>query len=126
MKLLHRNRQDRTEPEDYDSGRPLPDEAPEPQPEREEPRLEQPGPTDLSKRDHLAILRRAIKEFRSDNMTKIAAALAYYAFLAIPAALLIAAGVFSLVAGPDAVATLISKLNGIAPGQATNLLQGSL
>ena len=29
----------------------------------------EPGATDLSKRDYLAILRRAIKEFRNDNMT---------------------------------------------------------
>src|SRR5438067_9228302 len=126
MKLLHRNRQDRTESEDYDSGRPLPDEAPEPQPELEEPRLEEPGPTDLSKRDYLAILRRASKKFNADHMTNIAAALAYYAFLAIPSALLVAAGLFSLFAGPHAVTTLIAKLQGILPGQATTLLEGSL
>jgi membrane protein len=127
MKLLQRNdRTNRDAADEYEAERPLPDEAPEPQPEREEPRLEEPGPTDLSKRDYLAIVRRAIKEFRNDNMTKIAAALAYYAFLTIPAALLIAAGVFSLLAGPSAVATLIGKLNGVVPGEATSLLQGSL
>jgi len=127
MKLLQRNR--RTEPEtsdDYYVERPLPDEAPEPQPEHEEPRLAEPGPSDLSKRDYLAVLRRAFKEFSNDHMTNIAAALAYYAFLAIPAALMVAVGLFSLLAGPSAVTTLIGKLHGIVPGQATNLLQGSL
>jgi membrane protein len=59
-------------------------------------------------------------------MTNIAAALAYYAFLAIPAALLVAVGLFSLLAGPSAVTTLIGKLHGFVPGKATSLLQGSL
>jgi membrane protein len=114
MKLLHRNR---TEEATDQGERPLPDEAPEPQPEHEER---------LSGRDYLAILRRAVKEFNDDHMTNIAAALAYYAFLAIPSALLVAAGLFSLFAGPHAVTTVIDKVNGILPGQATSLLEGSL
>jgi membrane protein len=124
MRLLRRNRQSSA---DHDDERPpLPDEAPEPQPEREEPRLEEPRPTTLSKRDYLGILRRALKEFNDDHMTNIAAALAYYAFLAIPSALLVAAGLFSLLAGPHAVTTLIDKVHGIVPGQATSLLDSSL
>jgi membrane protein len=127
MKLLQRNSRQQTEhPDAYYAERPLPDEAPEPQPERAEPTLAEPRPGDLSKRDYLAILRRAFKEFNTDHMTNIAAALAYYAFLAIPAALLIAVGLFSLLAGPSAVTSLIGKLHGIVPGQATSLLQGSL
>src|SRR3982750_395680 len=115
MKLLRKDRQ-ASKADDYYDERPLPDEAPEPQPERDEERLAEPGPTDLSKRDYLAIVRRAIKEFNNDHMTSIAAALAYYAFLAIPAGLLVAVGAFSLVAGPGAVGTLIGKLGGIMPG----------
>src|ERR671930_11745 len=126
MRLLHRNRQERDERDEQYAERPPPDEAPEPLPEREEPRLEDPGPTDLSKRDYVAIFRRAVNKFNNDHMTNIAAALAYYAFLAIPAALMVAAGVFSILAGPHAVATVIDKLNGILPGQAVNLLEGSL
>lgn len=102
------------------------DEAAEPEPEREEPRLEDPGPTDHSKRDYLAILKRSFKSASEDHVTSLAAALAYYAFLAIPATLLIAAGVFGLVAGPDAVDTLIDKLHGIVPAEATDLVHGSL
>src|SRR5438874_1671207 len=128
MKLLERRGRHRDEvgDEDYGSERPLPDEAPVPQPEHEERLLSEPGPADLSKRDYPAILWRAIKEFRHDNMTNIAAALAYYAFLAIPASLMVAVGLFSLLAGPHAITTLIGKLHGIMPGQATNLLEGSL
>jgi membrane protein len=123
MKLLHRNEAATDEPEDR---RPLPDEAPEPQPEHEEPRLEDPSPTDLSRRDYVAILKRSVKQANEDHITSLAAALAYYAFLAIPATLLIAAGLFGLIAGPDAVNTVIDKLQGIIPSQASNLLEDSL
>jgi membrane protein len=124
MRIVQRNHESSADLDD--ERRRLPDEAPEPQPEREEPRLEEPGPTTLSKRDYLAILRRALKRFNDDHMTNIAAALAYYAFLAIPSALLVAAGLFSLLAGPHAVTSLIGKLHGILPAQATSLLEGSL
>ena len=125
MKLLNRNRGESDAPE-AEEGRPLPDEAPEPQPEREEPRLEDPGPTDLSKRDHVAIIKRAVKQANDDHITSLAAALAYYAFLAIPSLLLIAAGLFGLIAGPDAITSIMNKLHGVIPSQATSLLQGSL
>jgi membrane protein len=123
MKLLQNNRGRK---DDYYAQRPLPDEAPQPQPEHEERRLAEPTPVDLSKRDYLAIAWRAVKRFRADNMTSIAAALAYYAFLAIPAALLVALGIFGLVAGPGAVNTVVAKLQNVMPGQATSLLEGSL
>ena len=123
MKLRQRTRRE--------EGRPPPDEAPledapQPQPEHHEPRLRDPEPTDLSKRDYVAILKRALKQANADHVTNLAAALAYYAFLAIPSALLIAAGVFSLLAGPHAVTTIVDKLGTIVPGQAQSLLKGSL
>jgi membrane protein len=127
MKLLQRksSRAD-ARSDEYHAARPPADEAPEPQPEHGEPRIADPGLTDLSKRDYFAILRRAIKKFNQDHMTNIAAALAYYAFLAIPSALLIAVGLFGLFAGPNAVSTVIEKVHGIVPAQATTLLEGSL
>lgn len=111
--------------------RPLPDTAPlegapEPQPERSERPLRDPGLTDLSKRDYFAILKRSLKEANNDHITNLAAALAYYAFLAIPSALLIALGLFGLLASPHDVTTLIDKLGSIIPGQAQDLLGGSL
>ena len=123
MKLRQRTRRE--------EGRPPPDEAPledapQPQPEHHEPRLRDPEPTDLSKRDYVAILKRALKQANADHVTNLAAALAYYAFLAIPSALLIAAGVFSLLAGPHAVTTIVDKLGTIVPSQAQSLLKGSL
>jgi membrane protein len=77
-------------------------------------------------REYLAIVKRAMKEFREDNMTSVAAALAYYAFLAIPSALMVAVGVFGLVASPHAVTTVVSKLDGVVPPQARTLVQDSL
>jgi membrane protein len=112
------------------AGRPHADEAPleapQPQPEPSEPRLRDPGPTDLSKRDYIAILKRALKRANADHITNLAAALAYYAFLAIPSTLLVVAGVFSLLAGPHAVTTVVDKLHTIIPSQAQSLLEDSL
>src|SRR5919206_486980 len=104
-----------------EEGRPPPDEAPvedapQPQPEHREPRLGDPEPTDLSKRDYVAILKRSLKEANRDHIPNLAAALAYYAFLAIPSALLLAAGIFSLLAGPHAVSTIVDKLGTIILG----------
>jgi membrane protein len=92
----------------------------------QEQRQRDPRPTELSRRGYFAIVRRAVKEFSHDHMTNIAAALAYYAFLAIPSALLVAVGIFSLFAGRPAITTVIGKLDHVMPGQATSLLQGSL
>ena len=114
MRLLQRNKQE-TEPRghrDDNNVRPPADEA--------------PTPTRLSARDYLGILKRAFKRFNNDHMTNIAAALAYYAFLAIPSSLLLAAGLFGLLAGPNAVNDVIDKLHGILPAQAISLLEGSL
>jgi membrane protein len=101
-------------------------EAPQPQPEHQEPRLADPTLTKLSARDYLAILKRSVKEVSDDNLTSIAAALAYYAFLAIPSVLMVAVGIFALVGNPDDVATLVDKLGGIVPEQGQTLLKDSL
>jgi membrane protein len=124
MKVLHRHRTEAAR--DGGRDRPLPPEAPAPQPERAEPRLADPEPTQLSRRDFVAIFKRAFKKFRAHQMTSIAAALAYYAFLAIPSVLLVAVGVFSLLAGQNAVDTVVGKLQEVMPGQATSLIRDSL
>jgi membrane protein len=98
----------------------------EPQPEHDEPTLADPTPRELSKRDYLAILIRAGKESMNDHITNLAAALAYYSFLAIPSALLVAVGVFSLVGDEDAISTIIDKLEGVVPQEALKLVRQSL
>jgi membrane protein len=77
-------------------------------------------------RDYVAIMKRALKEAGADHITNYAAALAYYAFLAVPSALLIALGVFGLVANPGDVTTVIDKLGSVIPAQAQSLLNDSL
>jgi membrane protein len=113
--------------------RPLPDEAPlaadeqpTPQPERGEPRLDDPGLRDLSFRDYRAILVRSGKEFMDDNCMMLASALAYSTFFAIPSVLLAAVGVFTLVASPSTITSLIHHLDGVIPSSAQHLLQTSL
>jgi membrane protein len=112
-------------------GRPLPDdvlldEEPTPQPERGERRLEDPRLRDLSLRDWRAIVVRAGKEFLDDNAMMLASALAYSAFFAIPSVLLVVVGVFTLVAGPGTITTLMHHFGNVMPSQATSLLGGSL
>jgi membrane protein len=106
--------------------RALPEEAPQPQPERGEPRLEEPTPTKLSFRDYRAIVVRAGKEALDDHITNLAAAIAYYSFLAIPSLLLVGVGFFSLFAGPDAISTIVDKLQGIVPREGVTLIEDSL
>src|SRR5262249_13669546 len=50
----------------------------------------------------------------------------YYAFLAIPSALLVAVGVFGVVASPNDVSAVVDRLGAIIPAQAQSLLRGSL
>jgi membrane protein len=100
--------------------------APQPQPEHGEPRLQDPTPSKLSARDYVAIFKRAGKKTMDDNVPALAAALAYYAFLAIPSALLVVVGTFSLVAGPSAVDSIVSTLDKVMPSQATDLIKQSL
>ncbi len=104
----------------------LPEGATPPQPEREEPRLRDPGLRDLSFRDWRAILTRGMKEAKDDQITDVAAALSYYTFLALPAVLLIAVGIFARTAGPDTIESMLDRLAGIVPAEAIDLLRDSL
>jgi membrane protein len=104
----------------------VPEGAPTPQPERREPKIQDPGLTELSRRDYKAIVIRAGKESLDDQITDVAAALAYYAFMAIPATLLVTVGLFGVFAGPDTVNSMMDKLRGIVPGDAISLLDDSL
>lgn len=105
---------------------PSKDEAPQPQPELNEPRLADPSPLQLSARDYRAILVRAVRETLDDHGPTLAGAMAYYAFLAIPALLLVAVGVFGLLAGQDAITTIVDQLSNLIPSQAQTLIDDAL
>jgi membrane protein len=82
--------------------------------------------TDLSFRDYLGVVYRGIRSALRDNVTNLAAAVAYYGFLAIPSALLVAVGAFSVFAGPSAVNTILDHLATVMPQSAISLLGDSL
>jgi membrane protein len=81
---------------------------------------------DLTFADWTSIAVHAAKSFLEDNGPLLASALAYSMFFAIPSTLLVVVGLFTLVAGPDTITTLIGHLHGVLPGQATTLLNQSL
>jgi membrane protein len=81
---------------------------------------------DLSFRDWRAVVVRGVKEARADSITDVAAALSYYAFLAIPAVLLIAVGAFARTAGPETIESMLDRLDELVPAEAIDLLRESL
>lgn len=97
-----------------------------PHPERAEPRLHDPGVTDLSLADWRAIASRAVRESLDDNVPMMASALAYSAFFAIPSALLVVLGVFTLVADADTIAGVVDRVTAIAPSEVATLFGESL
>jgi membrane protein len=77
-------------------------------------------------REWKAVVVGAAKGAKRDNLTDLAAALAYYGFLAIPAVLLVVVGVFSRTAGTDTIESLVGRLEGVVPEEALTLIQDSL
>jgi membrane protein len=87
---------------------------------------EEVGVTDLHVRDYLGIVKRSIRRAMDDQIPDAAAAIAYYGFLAIPAVLLISVGVFSIVASPSAIETIVERLGSVMPAEAVALLESGL
>jgi membrane protein len=104
------------------TARPVPDEAP-----LDDVHLSGcPKLRDLSFGDWKGVVVRGGKSFMEDNCMMLASALAYSSFFAIPSVLIVALGLFTLVAGPDTITTLMQSLHGVMPADATKLLSGSL
>jgi len=97
-----------------------------PEPERREPRVDDPRLRDLTFADWKAIVVRAGKRFLDNNAMMLASALAYSTFFAIPSVLLVVVGLFTLIAGADTITTLMQHFNTFMPAQATSLLKASL
>ena len=81
---------------------------------------------DLHARDYVDIVKRSVKRVGADQLPDAAAAIAYYGFLAIPAVLLIAVGVFSLFASPSAIETIVERVGRVTPAEAVVLLENGL
>jgi membrane protein len=83
------------------------------------------GPTGLSKRSWLGVLKRTGKEFSADNLTDWAAALTYYGVLSIFPALIALVSILGLV-GTSATQPLLDNLATVAPGPAKEILTGAI
>lgn len=103
-----------------------PEAGPAPKPELREPKRADPTLSDLTFADWKAVFIRAAKSFMNNNAMMLASALAYSSFFAIPSVLLVTVGVFTLVAGPDTITTLLAHVGTVMPAQATQLLGSSL
>jgi membrane protein len=85
-----------------------------------------PRPRRLNVRDAPGVLVRAAKDSLADDVPMLASALAYNAFLAIPATLLLVVGLFSLLADPEVINDLMQRLGTVMPSEAVTLVEQSL
>ncbi|MDQ6914251.1 MAG: YihY/virulence factor BrkB family protein [Actinomycetota bacterium] len=83
------------------------------------------GPTGLEGRSWLGVLKRTAREFSDDDLTDWAAALTYYAILAIFPALLALVSILGLV-GQSATQPLIDNLGQVAPGPAQQIFTSAI
>jgi membrane protein len=72
------------------------------------------------------MLVRAGRHALADDVPMMASAVAYSAFLAIPAALLAVVGLFSLVADASLIADVMDRVASVVPAEAVDLLEQSL
>ena len=79
----------------------------------------------MPKRSWRSVLRRAVREFRDDNLTDTAAALTYYATLSVFPALLVLASLIGL-AGPNTAKHLVENLGQVVPGSAQGVLSQAI
>src|SRR5262245_62409064 len=82
-------------------------------------------PTDLGSRSWWSALKRTVSEFRADNLTDWAAALTYYAILAIFPALIVFVSILQLV-GESATQPLLDELGKVAPGPARDIFTNAI
>ena len=82
-------------------------------------------PGQLEKRSLIDVAKRTVKEFREDNLTDWAAALTYYAVLAIFPALIVIVSILGLV-GESATQPLVDNLAEVAPGPAQEIFTNAI
>jgi membrane protein len=71
------------------------------------------------------VLKRTVREFKEDNLTDWAAALTYYAVLAIFPALIVLVSILGLI-GESATEPLIEELGSVAPGPAREIVTNAI
>ena len=83
------------------------------------------SPTKIPWRGWWSILKRTVSEFRDDNLTDWAAALTYYAVLAMFPALIVLVSILGLV-GDSATQPLIDNLTALAPSTAGDIVENAI
>jgi membrane protein len=83
------------------------------------------APTELSRRSWRDVLRRAIREFREDDLTLLAAALTYYGVLSLFPAMLVLVSLLGLL-GSSATQSLIDNLATLSPGPARTVVTNAI
>ena len=81
---------------------------------------------DMEKRSWAYVAKKSFREFTSDQCTDIAAALTYYAVLAIFPALIALVSLLGVVGGGDSTKTLLDVLGSVAPASAVEVIKGPL
>jgi membrane protein len=105
-----------TTPTSHDENRPEPDDD-----------IKPASPTELTKHSWTYVLRKTMREFSSDNCTDLAAALTYYAVLALfPAMIAILSLVGLFGRGQDTVDELTTILEDVGAGSAADTLEPTL
>jgi membrane protein len=83
------------------------------------------APTDLSKRTWMGTLTRTLREFKEDDLSLLAAALTYYAILALFPALLVLLSLLGL-AGSGTVDTLLTNIGSLAPSATRTVITNAV
>lgn len=83
-------------------------------------------PRELTKSGWKDVLKRTKNEISDDNISIVAAGVAFYALLSIPALLTAVLSVYGLIASPDQVEQQIGSLQGILPEQARSIISSQL
>ena len=82
-------------------------------------------PGRIPPRGWLDVLLRVRREISADNLSIVAAGIAFYVMLSIFPALVAAVTIYGLVADPAEVATLVATLSGVLPPSAVSPGRGS-
>jgi len=82
-------------------------------------------PTELPRSALPGVLKRTVREFKSDNLTDLAAALTYYGVLAIFPMIIVIVSILGLV-GQSATQPLIDNLGKVAPGPAKDIFTSAI
>jgi membrane protein len=94
--------------------------------EREYPGIHAQAPQQIPPRGWWQIVRRGWKEFNADQMSLLAAGVAFYSFLSLVPAVIAAILIYGLVTDPAQVERQINSLSGVLPSSAQDLLRQQL